>query len=277
MTYGKIFESLFTGSMVGSGPTVFAVWTYCIANSKPPGVVELNPVLIAASIGDCTPQDVETAITKLEQPDANTTTQEEDGRRLIREGAFLYRMPTWPKYNAIRREQDRREQTRRATRKWRENKLGDDGRSPVTTSEHGEQCEPTEMEIETQAGGSLPTVAPIASQSSAHVSKAAGEKPFVYPEDFEAFWNVYPKRAGKGAALKAWKKLGAADRKKATEQAMAYAKAIIPGRGFVLNPATWLNRRSFDDVQEDHAACDRSTLTPQQLCDLPSNEPSGMS
>ena len=48
--YGRIFESMFTGSMVGSGPLVFAVWAYVLAHERD-GLVELNLLLFATIIG----------------------------------------------------------------------------------------------------------------------------------------------------------------------------------------------------------------------------------
>ena len=112
MAYGKLFESLYTGSMVGAGPEVFAVWAYCIANSKPPGVVEINPVLLGAAIG-MKPEEVEAVLEKLCEPDPKSRSKEDEGRRLVREGEFLFRMPTWPKYNELRNEAARREANRR--------------------------------------------------------------------------------------------------------------------------------------------------------------------
>jgi len=123
MGYGKIFESLYTGSMVGSGLNVFALWAYCIANAKPPGSIELNPKILATTFG-CTVTEVEDAIAKLCQPDPQSRTDIEEGRRLVQEGQFLYVMPTWPKYNAIRNEVDRRLQNRESQRRWRERKKG---------------------------------------------------------------------------------------------------------------------------------------------------------
>ena len=49
--FGKFYESTFTGSMMGKGPGVFAVWAYIIAYTKPDSYVEINPKLIAILIG----------------------------------------------------------------------------------------------------------------------------------------------------------------------------------------------------------------------------------
>ncbi len=67
MSYGKLFASTFTGSMVGAGPDVFAVWSYVVAHVID-GQVELNHILLSAVLG-ATPERVAKAIDFLCQPD----------------------------------------------------------------------------------------------------------------------------------------------------------------------------------------------------------------
>lgn len=119
MAYGKIFESLYTGSMVGAGLNVFATWAYVIANAKPPGTIELNPRIMATIFG-CSPEEVKSAIDYLCSPDESSRTPDHDGRRLIPEGKFLYSVPTWEKYNKLRNEVERRAANREAQQRWRE-------------------------------------------------------------------------------------------------------------------------------------------------------------
>lgn len=69
-----------------------------------------------------------------------------------------------------------------------------------------------------------------------------------YPSEFAAFWEVYPKRADKRAALKAWRAA-----LKRTSQDTIYAGALRyrddPNRDerFTKNPATWLNADSWEN------------------------------
>jgi hypothetical protein len=110
--YGKHFKRMYTGSMVGSGPDVFAVWGYIIAHAYE-GTVELNPVLISAAIGgDLTVERVNTALEFLEAPDNCSTSKDEDGRRIVRVGEFLYRVVNHVAYRSMRNEADRREYNR---------------------------------------------------------------------------------------------------------------------------------------------------------------------
>ena len=120
--YGKIYESLFTGSLVGAGAEVFAVMAYVIANQKPDrelgSYVELNPVLLATILGE-SQESVEAAITKLCAPDPNTTTPGKSGKRLIKVSSFGYQVVNGAKYRAIRDEEDRRAQNRAAQQRFR--------------------------------------------------------------------------------------------------------------------------------------------------------------
>lgn len=115
--YGKFFASAFTGSMFGAGADVFAVWGYVIANAVE-GSVELNPPLLAAIIGT-TPERIASAIDRLCEADLKSRNQTEQGRRLVPDGAFQYRVVNHAHYRAIRNEDDRRAYNREAKRRER--------------------------------------------------------------------------------------------------------------------------------------------------------------
>lgn len=76
----------------------------------------------------------------------------------------------------------------------------------------------------------------------------AEAKTTAYPQAFEDFWNVYPKKADKRAALKAW---NAATKRagKGAIEAGAEAYRDDPNRqdSFTKNPATWLNADSWNN------------------------------
>lgn len=91
--YGRIFASTFTGSMVGHGPLVFAVWGYVIAHGFG-GLVDLHPAVIAATIGQTTPSDVEQVLDFLCSPDLDSRSPDEEGRRLVRVRGVTYRIVT---------------------------------------------------------------------------------------------------------------------------------------------------------------------------------------
>lgn len=90
--------------------------------------------------------------------------------------------------------------------------------------------------------------------------------------DFETFWSVYPRRAGKAMALSKWKSITGngllakcRDRDGNTMEVDLYATAdeIIEGvkayryinidteERYILHPTTWLNRGMWEDMEED--------------------------
>jgi hypothetical protein len=155
--YGKHFSSTYTGSMFGAGPTVFAVWGYVIANTRE-GTIELNPKLLASIIGT-TEVNIKKAIQYLAKPDLHSRSKKENGRRLIREGEFMYRVPTYFDYRGLQDENQRREYLRvkkaesRARIKARVNQ---DGQHQSTKVNHSlQKSTQTETEAETiQCSGS---------------------------------------------------------------------------------------------------------------------------
>lgn len=120
--WGKIYESLFERSMVGSGSAVYAVWSYCIAKARPPdGVIELNPILVAAIIGDEV-EVIEAAIKKLCSKDKGTHTSGGDGRRLTQVAPYTYRMVNWKLYRGPKSPSELRAYYARKQREYRARK-----------------------------------------------------------------------------------------------------------------------------------------------------------
>ena len=73
-------------------------------------------------------------------------------------------------------------------------------------------------------------------------------KNHVYPPEFETFYAAYPRKAGKQAALKAWKKaLDLVDNETLTEAASRFAADPNREEQFTPHPATWLNDGRWDD------------------------------
>jgi hypothetical protein len=71
---------------------------YAVSNAKPPdGVVEINVELAAFQIGDSV-ERIQEALNYLLAPDPKSRSQEDDGRRMIRVGEYLYRLVNWKTY-----------------------------------------------------------------------------------------------------------------------------------------------------------------------------------
>jgi len=74
-----------------------------------------------------------------------------------------------------------------------------------------------------------------------------------YPDSFVEFWQVYPRKVNKKAALKAWKKAAVEiEPHKITIAAEMFAASDIAAAGeFIPHPATWLNKGGYlDDPKE---------------------------
>lgn len=198
MTYGKLFESTYTGSMLGAGANVFAVWGYVIAHCKPganergveTGIVELNAPLVAALIGMAL-ADVDAAIAYLTAPDPRSRSLQHDGRRLLHVGSFIYEVPTFPEYQKKQNPDARKEATRERVRKHRASRNGavtpacNDGNAcnATQTHTHHQSTSPAATDVE----GALPKAELLAS--------------------FEDLWKAYGRRCDKKASLEMWLRL----------------------------------------------------------------------
>lgn len=97
--YGKIYPSLYSGSMVGAGPMVFALWPFIICNARPDegSLIDLNPIVLSAIFG-ATTEEVTKAIDYLCRSDPNSKTDTLDGKRLIKKGPMTYFVVNLEKY-----------------------------------------------------------------------------------------------------------------------------------------------------------------------------------
>lgn len=113
--YGKHFEKMYTGSLLGAGAEVFALMGYVISHQKPPDfTVEVNPKLVCVMLGE-PEEEIEAALEFLCAPDPNSRSHKEEGRRLVRVGQYLYRVVNGPDYHGIKSQEELRAY-------WREQK-----------------------------------------------------------------------------------------------------------------------------------------------------------
>ena len=141
--YGKHFESMYTGSMMGQGALAFAVWGYVISHVKD-DTIELNPRLLAALIGEGE-HNIKATLAAFCRPDPHSRTKDEDGRKLIKIGEFAYRVVNAKKYRSMRNEEDRREYMKDYMRKRRKNA------DSVNTGKQCKQCKPQLAHTEAEA------------------------------------------------------------------------------------------------------------------------------
>lgn len=227
--YGKHFQSTYNGSMVGSGPVVFAVWGYVIANTRD-SIVELNPIILGAILG-CTPEEITAAIDKLCEPDEKSRGVEHNGSRLVKKTEFAYFVPTYEKYRNIRNENERREYMKNYMRDYRKSHQD----APVNVNVNSGKPPLAHSDTDTD-------IKPLCAKT-AH-------------GDFETFWKTYPKKKSKGAAIKAWNRIKptpllARTILKSIEIAKTSEDWTKNGGQFVPHPATWLNAMGWEDEHEN--------------------------
>lgn len=90
--------------------------------------------------------------------------------------------------------------------------------------------------------------------------------------EFDQFWSLYPQRKGKQAAVRAWPKARRlADLETILEGVRRYLQDDRVARGYVKDPATWLNQGCWDDepttvtaVQQAQQQADVRTVQDRQ-------------
>lgn len=239
--FGKHFASMYSGSMVGLGADVFAVWGYVIGNTKPPGEVDLNPRIVAAAIG-MTAEEVEAAIRVLESEDPKSRNKEHDGRRLVAIGPYRYSVVSWSDYRKIRNDDDRREYNRLKQREHRAKIAGmsNDVKQFVSNGQPQSSA-----------------VSPSRSRSRGQIQKQerkssppSGERMAL--SEFDQLWEACEKKVAKGEARKAYLALRRKGCDPSLDTLLAALKPLQDshawskdGRQFQPNLATWLRREGW--------------------------------
>ena len=122
--YGKIFSSLFEGTMIGKSDMQH-VFMYMLAVADKDGYVDKQPSLIAFQIG-IPLERVTAAIKDLSAPDMQSRSREEEGRRIVLsapgERDWGWHIVNKGKYDSIRDAESRRETFRKASQKKRDAK-----------------------------------------------------------------------------------------------------------------------------------------------------------
>ena len=121
LMYCKLFASLYQGTLRGCSDEIL-VFTNLLAHADQHGIVDKHWRAIAEETG-LSRERVEAAILKLEEPDPESRSPEQDGRRIVRideHRAWGWQVVNYGKYRAIRNEDDRREQNRLAQQRFRE-------------------------------------------------------------------------------------------------------------------------------------------------------------
>jgi hypothetical protein len=258
--------------MAGAGADIFAVWGYVVAHAGY-GYVELNPAVVGALIG-MPVESVNKSIDYFCQPDPASRNQDQSGCRLIHEYGFRYRVVSQPMYrDAFKSEGARRDYLRvkqqesRARRKQNKQGLNHDVKnvdSQTLTSTNGQQ-QSTDVN---QAEAEAKTEKIVSNASHSHPTAEADGA--IKPDPIEEIYQQYPRKVGKGDALKAIEravervrkgKNGSPlipDKRKAEiylyRRVQAYARSpegTRPDRDFIPHPSTWFNKSHYLDDEKE--------------------------
>jgi hypothetical protein len=127
LIFGKIFASMFEGSMYGAGAHVFAVMSFVISHMQPDKEreehVRLNPAFLAGVIGE--PEErITAAIDFLCAPDRKTGSLGASGRRLILVSPYVYHVVNGRYYRELKDEEDRLAKAAVRQKRHRDKKAG---------------------------------------------------------------------------------------------------------------------------------------------------------
>lgn len=250
--YGKIFGDIYGSSlMVHGGDTVY-VFISMIVLSDAEGFLREHASAFANRIGKDLVA-VQQAIRHLEAPDAESSSPDHDGKRIVslRELTGGEENRGWlvvnkKKYKFLASKEDQREATKHRVRKHRyRNAPVTTGNASVTHRNGKETVGNASNAIQIQIQNKTKNI--CASKNDALIG-------------FEKFWWHYPKRKSKVQAEKAWKKLQPDEQLQdrishALERAKKSEDWIKQGGQFVPYPASWINQRRWED--DDSAASKR--------------------
>ena len=229
--YCKLFASLYQGTLRGRSNEIL-VFTNLLAHAGRDGTVDKHFRAIAEETG-LAREDVEAAISVLESPDPESRSPDENGARIVRldeHRVWGWRIVNYGKYRAIRSEEDRAEQNRISQQRWR-----DKQRKPSSADSKPDKPKEKDREMDKGEAEAFQPIPPKAESDEA----------------FAEFWSAYPRKVGKGNAETAWKKHKCAAMLPKILVAVRSCKVsqdwTKEGGQFIPHPATWLNRKGWDD------------------------------
>lgn len=182
--YGKIFAQMYDGSLYGKWQAL-VTFQQLIVLADAEGVVDMTSQAIAGKTS-IPLEIIQQGLVDLEFPDPSSRTPDYDGRRILRlseHREWGWRITNYKHYCELRSQEERREYLRRYQRSRRK---------PVNTASTG-----------VNNGKQLST---MSTDIDIDVDVDVRKTIYPYSEEFEAAWQVYPKRPNnsKRGAWRAW-------------------------------------------------------------------------
>ena len=239
--YTKLFSSILASTIWREPMEVRIVWITLLAMAGRDGIAE-GSVPGVADFARLPVSVTRASLERLCEPDPDSRSTEHEGRRIQPvDGGWL--ILNHAKYRSKLNADERREYLKIKAREYR--------RRPkiVNTSvdkRSGSSTQYTHAEAEAEA-----TTDKIKTQDQDPPVRASRSlsKPTPEPEAFTRFWKQYPKRVGKGAALRAWAKNAPplAAVLSSLEWQCRQPDWLRDQGQYIPHPATWLNRRGWED------------------------------
>jgi len=227
--YGKIFESIYDGSLACGDWKALITFQQLIILADQDGVVDMTDIAIHRRT-TIPLEIIQKGIEELLKPDPHSRSKDEDGRRLVlldSERDWGWVIVNYEHYRKLANAAERREQNRQAQQRSRAKRQHMS--APVS---NGQQTSAQKSHIDVDVNIKNTT------------SKTASR--------FDEFWICYPKKSGKKKTLEIWK------RRKLDSMAdkliLDVKTRIISDRkwidGFIPNPTTYLNGDRWEDEME---------------------------
>lgn len=231
--YAKLFARVAESSLMEESIDVRYTFFMLLAIADPKGYVVGTDKALARRL-NMPLGDFQRCISRLREPDPNSTSKTLDGRRVVISDADRgYLVVNYAAYDAIRNPEERRTYMRDYMREYREG---------VNSSK--------------QALAPVDAVSPSSATASATASTHTSPSSAIAEERFARFWKAYPRKEGKKVARQAFKKLKVSDELlgqmleaiKSQQDSENWQKDN--GR-YIPHPSTWLNQGRWEDEGVD--------------------------
>lgn len=246
--YGKVFSSMYDGTLATKGPwQALVTFQQMIVLADRDGVVDMTASAISRRTS-IPLEIIETGISELMQPDPESRTPAEDGRRIV----LLEGHRTWgwqivnhAKYAALRSLEERREYMRVAQAEHRARvKAQTEASKIVMTS----QDKSANVKMSTDVYVDVP-VDVVKTLAPSRKGRAAVCE---FPPGFDRFWEAYPRKTAKPKAVQAFARIRPDEALLSTMLAALSAQAksdqwVKDDGQFIPHPATWLSARRWED------------------------------
>lgn len=236
--YTKIFQSIVTSTIWQEPNDCRVLWVTILALKGGDQICNATiPAL--AKFCNLTIKETEKYLQQFQKPDKYSRSQEFEGRRIEKvEGGFL--VLNGKKYSDLLRSSERRDYICQKVAEHRK-KVKENNR--VTDVNNVNNVNPPSPS---------PSPSPYPNKYKLPSSPNGDVKGSFLEESFKSFWNAYPRRIGKGAAFRAWKRIKPDEGTVSTIlNALKCQKGLEQwqkeGGQFIPHPTTWLNQERWND------------------------------